>query len=126
MIFDDKKITVMAYTLETVLAEKYETIIRRNISTTRARDYYDLYTLFNGRRAEINIDFFRTAVLHTAKKRGSIPDIEDWRAIINEIHEEPQLRTLWNSYISENKYIGELDFEVIFHTLEEVAKLLDL
>lgn len=48
MLFDEKTVPVMAYTLETVLAEKYETIIRRNIGTTRARDYYDLHTLFPG------------------------------------------------------------------------------
>ena len=46
MLFEEKSIPVMAYTPETVLAEKYETIIRRNIGTTRARDYYDLHTLY--------------------------------------------------------------------------------
>lgn len=126
MLFEERTICVMAYTLETVLAEKYETIIHRNIETTRARDYYDLYTLFNSRKSEINIDFFRAAVLHTAKKRGSVADIEDWRAIIDEISEEPKLQTLWNNYISENKYIGKLEFGVVLQTLEEVAMQLDL
>ena len=126
MLFEEKTICVMAYTLETILAEKYETIIHRNIETTRARDYYDLYTLFNSRKSEINIEFFRAAVLHTAKKRGSVTDIEDWRAIIDEISEEPKLQTLWNNYISENKYIGKLEFGVVLQTLEEVAMQLDL
>ena len=42
-IFSKENIKIMVYPLETILAEKYETIIRRNISTTRMRDFYDLY-----------------------------------------------------------------------------------
>lgn len=85
MLFDEKTVPVMAYTLETVLAEKYETIIRRNIGTTRARDYYDLHTLFRSRRSEVRPDVLKAAVLHTAKKRDSVQDIEDWRDIIKDI-----------------------------------------
>lgn len=126
MLFDDKSVTVMAYTLETVLAEKYETIIRRNISTTRTRDYYDLHTLFRSRRSEVRPNVLKAAVLHTAKKRDSVQDIEDLRDIIKEIREEPYMYLLWDNYISENKYIGELEFHVVLDTVEEFAKLLDL
>ena len=56
MLFDEKSVPVMAYTLETILAEKYETIIRRNIGTTRARDYYDLHTLYRSRQNEVRPD----------------------------------------------------------------------
>lgn len=126
MLFDEKTVPVMAYTLETVLAEKYETIIRRNIGTTRARDYYDLHTLFRSRRSEVRPDVLKAAVLHTAKKRDSVQDIEDWRDIIKDIREEPQMYLLWDNYVSENKYIGELEFHVVLDTVEEVAKLLNL
>lgn len=126
MLFDDKTVPVMAYTLETVLAEKYETIIRRNIGTTRVRDYYDLHTLFRSRKSEVRPDVLKAAVLHTAKKRDSVQDIEDWRDIIKDIREEPQMYLLWDNYVSENKYIGELEFHVVLDTVEEVAKLLDL
>lgn len=126
MLFDEKTVPVMAYTLETVLAEKYETIIRRNIGTTRARDYYDLHTLFRSRRSEVRPDVLKAAVLHTAKKRDSVQDIEDWRDIIKDIREEPQMYLLWDTYVSENKYIGELEFHVVLDTVEEVAKLLNL
>ena len=126
MLFDEKTVPVMAYTLETVLAEKYETIIRRNIGTTRARDYYDLHTLFRSRRSEVRPDVLKDAVLHTAKKRDSVQDIEDCRDIIKEIREEPHMYLLWDNYISENKYIGELEFHVVLDTVEEVANLLNL
>lgn len=75
LLFEDRSVSVMAYTLETVLAEKYETILRRNIGTTRARDFYDLHMLYLGRKNTIRMEIFRKAVLHTAEKRGSLEDI---------------------------------------------------
>lgn len=126
MLFEEKTVPVMAYTLETVLAEKYETIIRRNIGTTRARDYYDLHTLFRSRRDEVRPDILREAVLHTAQKRDSLEDIHDWKDILTEIREEPALYQLWDGYVDANKYIGDLAFYQVLDTVESVAELLDL
>ena len=124
MLFEDKSVTVMAYTLETILAEKYETILRRNVGTTRARDYYDLHTLFRSRKEEIRPEVLKSAVLHTAKKRNSVKDIEEWREILDDIKIEPLMQTLWNNYIAENQYIGELSFEEVLKTVEEVALMI--
>ncbi|MDO5123092.1 MAG: nucleotidyl transferase AbiEii/AbiGii toxin family protein [Eubacteriales bacterium] len=126
MLFDEKSVPVMAYTLETILAEKYETIIRRNIGTTRARDYYDLHTLYRSRQNEVRPDVLKAAVLHTAQKRDSVQDMNDWKDILKDIREEPQMVLLWNNYVAENKYIGELDFHIVLDTVEEVAKLLNI
>ena len=126
MLFDDKTVPVMAYTLETVLAEKYETIIRRNIGTTRARDFYDLHTLYLSRKNEIRPDILKAAVLHTAQKRESVEDIQDWKDILTDIREEPALYQLWDNYLADNKYIGELAFHEVLNTVDEVANLLNL
>lgn len=126
MLFDEKAIPVLAYTLETILAEKYETIIRRNIGTTRARDYYDLHTLYRSRKEEIRIDILKEAVLHTAEKRDSTEDVQDWREIIQDIREEPQMNLLWNNYVADNKYIGDLQFSEVLDTVNEIAELLDI
>ncbi len=125
MLFEDKTVSVMAYTLETVLAEKYETIIRRNISTTRARDFYDLHTLYRSRKSEVRIDVFRASVLHTAQKRESVEDIKDWKDILKDLREEQQMYLLWDNYLSENRYIGNLEFHVVLDTLEDVAEVLN-
>lgn len=116
----------MAYTLETVLAEKYETIIRRNIGTTRARDYYDLHTLYRSRKDVVQMEVLRAAVIHTAEKRDSVDDIMDWRDILKDIREEPQLYLLWDNYAADNKYIGDLKFNEVLDTVDEIAKILDL
>lgn len=126
MLFDEKAIPVLAYTLETILAEKYETIIRRNIGTTRARDYYDLHTLYRSRKEEIRTDILKEAVLHTAKKRESAEDMQDWREIIQDIRDEPQMNLLWNNYVADNKYIGDLQFSEVLDTVNEIAELLDI
>ena len=68
---DGDVIPVKAYNKETIIAEKYETIIRRNIGSTRARDYYDLYKFYGLYRDEINIPMLKLAVEKTSKKRES-------------------------------------------------------
>lgn len=125
-VFEEKRVPVMAYTLETVLAEKYETIIRRNIGTTRARDYYDLHTLYRSRKDVVQMEVLRAAVIHTAEKRDSVDDIRDWRDILKDIREEPQLYLLWDNYAADNKYIGDLKFNEVLDTVDEIAKILDL
>lgn len=125
-VFEEKRVPVMAYTLETVLAEKYETIIRRNIGTTRARDYYDLHTLYRSRKDVVQMEVLRAAVIHTAEKRDSVDDIMDWRDILKDIREEPQLYLLWDNYAADNKYIGDLKFNEVLDTVDEIAKILDL
>lgn len=126
MLFEEKTVPVMAYTLETVLAEKYETIIRRNIGTTRARDFYDLHTLYRSRKNEIRPEILKAAVFHTAQKRDSVDDIHDWKDILIDIREESNLHLLWKNYVADNKYIGELAFHEVLDTVEDVAKLLNL
>lgn len=125
MLFEEKSIPVMAYTLETILAEKFETVIRRNIGTTRARDFYDLHTLFRGYRSEVRPEILKAAVLHTARKRASVQDMEDWQEILKDIREERQLYRLWDNYVAGNKYIGELEFQTVLDTLDEIGELLD-
>ena len=123
-LFEQKTVPVMAYTLETILAEKYETILRRNIGTTRARDFYDLHTLYRERNEEIRADVLRLAVAHTARKRGSAAELADWKEIVQDIREEPTLTSLWNNYAAENPYIGKLQFSEVVDTVECVGWLL--
>lgn len=112
-IFSKEAIKIMAYSLETVLAEKYETIIRSNITTTRMRDFYDLYTLYKLKKDEINYKILKEAIERTSNKRGSQEIIKDYEEIIDDIKEDSYLRSLWEIYISENKYIGALKFDKV-------------
>ena len=125
LILSEKTVSILAYSLETILAEKYETIIRRNIGTTRARDFYDLYMLCRQHWDEIRFEVLHDAVQHTAKKRGSLEELYDWKDILKEIREEPQLYTLWRNYVAENKYAEGLEFHVILDVVDEIAEMLN-
>ena len=103
----------MAYPLETILAEKFETIIRRNITTTRMRDFYDLYTLYKLKKDEINYEILKEAVERTLNKRESWEIMQDYEEIIEDIKNDSYLRSLWDVYLSENKYIGDLTFDKV-------------
>ena len=112
-IFSKEAIKIMAYSLETILAEKYETIIRRNITTTRMRDFYDLYTLYKLKKDEINYKILKEAIERTSNKRGSQEIIKDYEEIIKDIKDDSYLRFLWEVYLNENKYIGGLIFDKV-------------
>ncbi|RFZ77611.1 nucleotidyl transferase AbiEii/AbiGii toxin family protein [Lacrimispora amygdalina] len=125
LLFEQKSISIMAYTLETILAEKYETILRRNIGTTRARDFYDLHILFRQRHDEIRPDVLQQAVRHTAEKRGSTAELEEWLDILSDIREEPALSTLWKNYARENAYAAIFSFPDVLATVESISRLLE-
>ena len=112
-IFSKEDIKTMAYPLETILAEKYETIIRRNITTTRMRDFYDLYTLYNLKKDQIDYEVLKEAIERTSNRRGSQDIMKDSEEIIEDIKEDSYLRSLWEVYLSENKYIGDLKFDKV-------------
>ncbi|MDU7384740.1 MAG: nucleotidyl transferase AbiEii/AbiGii toxin family protein [Finegoldia magna] len=121
-IFSKENIKIMAYPLETILAEKYETIIRRNIATTRMRDFYDLYTLYKLKKDEINYEILKEAVERTLNKRESWEIMQDYEEIIEDIKEDSYLRSLWEVYLSENKYIGDLSFDKVVDVVRIVSK----
>ena len=112
-IFSKKDIKIMAYPLETILAEKYETIIRRNITTTRMRDFYDLYTLYKLKKDDIDYEVLKEAVKRTSNRRGSQEMMKDYEKIIEDIKEDSYLRSLWDVYLKDNKYIGDLSFDKV-------------
>lgn len=71
-MFDERSIQVLAYNLETLLAEKIETVISRNIANTRPRDFYDIYILHQMHAKSCNTDILQKAIGETATKRGSL------------------------------------------------------
>lgn len=124
LLFEQKSIPIMAYTLETILAEKYETILRRNIGTTRARDFYDLHILFLQRSNEIRPNILREAIEHTAAKRGSTAELQEWEDILSDMQKEPALLILWDNYTRENTYASALSFFEVLSTLKKISLLL--
>ena len=109
-MFQNESIRVLAYPLETILAEKYESVIKRNIATTRMRDFYDLYNLYNLRKEEIDFDILKQAIISTSNRQESLSLIKEAMEIIEDIKEDYYLKELWKVYLADNLYIGDLDF----------------
>ena len=118
---DEDIIPVKAYNIETIIAEKYETIIRRNIANTRARDYYDLYKFHSLYKDEINIPLLKLAVERTAKKRESESIMTEWQEICEEMFNDPSLRNLWSNYRNSNAYAADISYEEIMKTVKDIA-----
>ena len=125
-MFQEENIRVLAYPLETILAEKYESIIKRNISTTRMRDFYDIYNLYNLRKEEIDFDILKRAIISTAKRRESLSLMKQALEIIVDIKEDGYIKELWKVYLADNLYVGNLDFLDTIKAVEDIANNIDI
>lgn len=120
-VFSENKLEVWTYNLETVLAEKLETIIRRGAASTRPRDRYDLYTLYHLRKDEIDIPILKTALNNTAKKRESLDVLINWESQLEVIRSSDYQNQLWSRYQKSFRYASEISFE---ESVEVVAIIL--
>jgi len=121
LMFQENEISVLAYPIETILAEKYETIIRRSVLNTRIRDYYDLHVLYRLKSAQINIQTLRKAITMTAVKRKSLDLLLPYEQVIQSISIDPQLERLWKAYQKEYVYAAEISFADLIDTLHEFS-----
>lgn len=119
-MFKDDYINVLAYPAETIISEKYETIISRNITTTRMRDFYDLYSIYKLKEEELDFEILKKAILSTAKRRDSITFFDETLDIINDIRESVDLKNLWSDYLRDNQYIEKIDFLETVKILEKI------
>ena len=100
LMFEEGSVRVLSYPLETVLAEKLETVVSRGIANTRGRDYYDIHALLRLKADEINRDSLHEAVVATASRRGSLGKMGDYEAVLGEVRRSDMMRGIWSSYAS--------------------------
>lgn len=113
LLFDDKTISIPAYNLESILAEKLETVLVRNVVNTRPRDFYDIYILYTLRGNECNLSILKRALQETAKKRSSLMVLTEYQGIIDSIKESERLKVFWNNYQKEFEYAISINYEEI-------------
>lgn len=119
-LFTNETIEVWTYNLETVLAEKLETIISRGVASTRPRDRYDLFTLYHIRKDEIDFDVLREALANTVEKRGSKEAIDIWESQLNSIETDEYQKQLWTRYQRQFKYAQDISFEKSVQIVREL------
>jgi predicted nucleotidyltransferase component of viral defense system len=120
LLFDDRTIKVMAYNLETVLAEKLETIVTRGIANTRPRDFYDVYILYQLRGQECDRSVLKSALTETATKRQSIAVMSNYRAVVDSIAGSEQMEGFWKKYQTDFDYAREIEFREICRLIIQI------
>jgi len=118
--FENKKIEVWAYNVETILAEKVETILRRSVLNTRPRDFYDVYIIMKTQRQTIHKRIFVSALSATSKKRLSLGALQDKDKILLTIKTDPIMRQRWDRYCKDNYYANGIEFDEVIEVLIDI------
>ena len=125
-ILEEGTIPIMTYTIETILAEKFETISSRNITTTRARDFYDLYMIYSIYKDKIDKGILRKAIERTSKYRGSFETALQYKEIVELFRESETPKELWKKYTQNNPYAKDVDFLDTISIYEEIGTVLNV
>lgn len=120
-ILGDSFVNVWSYNIETVIAEKLETILRRAEANSRIRDYYDLYLIYTKGWNHVKIDDLRKAIDKTFEKRNYTGNIEEVVAILKD---SEIIKNRWNLYKKKYEYANDIDYEEIMKCVEEIIKVI--
>lgn len=119
LMFEDRTIPIMTYPVETVLAEKLETVISRSITNTRMRDFYDINLLLQSQR--IDDDTLGLALERTAKKRGSLNLLENAENVLKAVKYSDDMKKMWNTYQKKFRYAGTYTWDDIMRSVRELS-----
>lgn len=120
---DDLKINLWGYNIETILAEKIETILRRGVLSTRPKDFYDVYILSTTQK--YNIETLYIALNATIKHRGSMNAISNTNSILEEIRTNKELKNQWDKYQRKFTYAKDIEYDNIMEVLNNLLKSYD-
>lgn len=121
LLFEDRTISILAYNLETILAEKFEAVITRGTTNTRMRDFYDICVIGNMQARNIDNGIFKKAYINTSDKRGSAGLRKDMDLIFKEITESTVLMELWKNYQNKYEYAANLTWDEVMQAVRQLA-----
>ena len=119
-MFEDRTISLLSYNIETLLAEKIQTILSRGIANTRMRDFYDVCGIAKMNADKIDYDTLKEAFQATCKKRETIFSKEEIEDTLLKIKSDKPLDQLWEQFRKKNFFVGDLQWEEV---LEEVLHI---
>lgn len=120
LMFEERFLDVWAYTVETVLAEKLESILSKALMNTRMRDFYDLYILQNS-NLEINKKILSDALKATAHKRNSTDILPDYNRTLSELDGSRTMQELWKNYQKKNSYASGVDWNTAINAVSSLC-----
>jgi predicted nucleotidyltransferase component of viral defense system len=120
LMFEERTIPVMAYNLYTILAEKIETILSRNVANTRGRDFYDVYILLTQSKETLSRPELLAAMRLKAEARGSVRAVENHEKHLRDISESPEIARIWAAYSGRYPYAKGIALSEILSLLNWV------
>lgn len=118
LLLEDRTIQLWSYNLETILAEKIQTVLARGVLNTRMRDFYDVTTLFSRYKDSINYNDLSLAFVKTCRKRETLSLLKDSKGILSSIKEDKTLQNSWKNYCRKYKYARHIDFSTNLESLD--------
>ena len=125
LMLEDRKIPVWSYNLETILAEKFEAVIKRGIAGTRIRDFYDVYMLINTQDENINKKLLTVAINLTSEHRESLDLVKDWKHTLELLRSDEDMKKRWKVYQKTYFYAREIEYDELMESIEKVGKIYD-
>ena len=121
LMFEERAIEILAYSLETVLAEKLETVISRATTNTRMRDFYDLYILCQLYSGTLTARVLADALCATARRRGTLRLLSEAEDVLRELADDPHMRKLWDTYRARYSYASELTWDIVLSSVRQLC-----
>ena len=124
MMLEDRTISVLAYNLETILAEKIETVISRSDQNTRPRDYYDIYILYRLWKNNVNVHNLQCALKAIGEKRGSVNLLTEYKRIMEVVVNSEVMSKQWKKYQKDFAYASEVSFKDACNTVTRIMDII--
>ncbi|MCI9016841.1 MAG: nucleotidyl transferase AbiEii/AbiGii toxin family protein [Clostridia bacterium] len=125
LMLEDRKIQIWSYNVETIIAEKFEAIIKRGVLSTRIRDYYDVYMLINTQSKIIDNKTLKDAITLTAQHRETNEIIKNWKKVVDKIENDSKMQQQWKRYQKDNFYAEGIEYNDLINAINKVGEIFE-
>lgn len=124
LMLENRKIQIWSYNVETIIAEKFESIIKRGVLGTRIRDYYDIHMLLNTQGKNIDKETLKNAIISTAEHRETKDSIKEWKEVVEILENDSTMKKQWERYQRNNFYAEGIEYKDLIESLKKIGKIL--
>lgn len=124
-MLENRRIQIWSYNVETIIAEKFESIIKRGVLGTRIRDYYDIHMLLNTQTKNIDKETLKDAIISTAEHRERMNSIKEWKEVVEILENDSTMKKQWKRYQKNNFYAEGIEYKDLIESLKQIGKVLD-
>lgn len=125
LMLENRKIQIWSYNVETIIAEKFESIIKRGVLGTRIRDYYDIHMLLNTQGKNIDKETLRSAIISTAEYRETMDFIKEWKEVVEILEDDSTMKKQWERYQKNNFYAEGIEYKDLIESLKKIGNIVD-